>query len=82
MTEKGQSEMKYIVYIERDNGPIYTEKYDYKEEAIWEADQMWEEYIMADEARKHVVSFYVLESADPDKDSPERFGGNIVKNYK
>lgn len=73
--------MKYVIIDERDNGGIFTEEYDSKEEAIREADKEWNRYT-TEEEKRHTTAFYVLESVDPDEDSVRHLDGNDVKVYK
>ena len=73
--------MKYVIIDERDNGEIFTEEYDSKEESIREADKEWNRYT-TEEDKRHTTAFYVLESVDPDEDSARHLDGNDVKVYK
>ena len=72
--------MKYILFDKRDDGQIFTEEFENKEEAIRRADITWERYI-TDNEKRHIVEFYVLESVNPDEDSENHWDGNYVKIY-
>lgn len=72
--------MKYILFDKRDDGQIFTEEFDNKEEAIRRADITWERYI-TDNEKRHIVEFYVLESVNPDEDAEDHWDGNYVKLY-
>lgn len=73
--------MKYIIVDDRGPGRFFTEEYDSKEEAILEANTQWERYL-TDEEKRHIASFYVLESENPDEDAANHYDGNEVKRYK
>lgn len=73
--------MKYIIVDDRGPGRFFTEEYDSKEEAIREADTQWERYT-TNEEKRHIVSFCVLESENPDEDAADHLDGNEVKRYK
>lgn len=72
--------MKYILFDKRDDGQIFTEEFENKEEAIRRADITWERYI-TDNEKRHIVEFYVLESINPDEDAEDHWDGNYVKLY-
>ena len=72
--------MKYILFDKRDDGKIFTEEFENKEEAIRMADITWERYI-TDTEKRHIVEFYVLESVNPDEDAEDHWDGNYVKLY-
>lgn len=72
--------MKYILFDKRDDGQIFTEEFENKEEAIRRADITWERYI-TDNEKRHIVEFYVLESVNPDEDAEDHWDGNYVKLY-
>ena len=73
--------MRYIIWDERDDGYVYPEECDSKKKAIRKADQVWKNWI-TDEDKKHIVAFYVMESDNPDEDSPNHYDGNDIKRYK
>lgn len=72
--------MKYILFDKRDDGQIFTEEFENKEEAIRMADITWERYI-TDTEKRHIVEFYVLESVNPDEDAEDHWDGNYAKLY-
>ena len=72
--------MKYILFDKRDDGQIFTEEFENKEEAIRRADITWERYI-TDNEKRHIVEFYVLESVNSDEDAEDHWDGNYVKIY-
>ena len=72
--------MKYILFDKRDDGQVFTEEFENKEEAVRRADITWERYI-TDNEKRHIVEFYVLESVNPDEDSENHWDGNYVKIY-
>ena len=78
---KDTKETKYIIWDQRENGQVFTEEYDHKEDAIHDADYLWERCI-TDEEKRHIASFYVTESENPDKDAVNHYDGNDVKRYK
>ena len=72
--------MRYILFDKRDDGQIFTEEFENKEEAVRRADITWERYI-TDNEKRHIVEFYVLESVNPDEDAEDHWDGNYVKLY-
>ena len=72
--------MRYILFDKRDDGQIFTEEFENKEEAVRRADITWERYI-TDNEKRHIVEFYVLESVNPDEDAEDHWDGNYVKIY-
>lgn len=72
--------MKYILFDKRDDGQVFTEEFETKEEAVRRADITWERYI-TDNEKRHIVEFYVLESINPDEDAEDHWDGNYVKLY-
>ena len=75
--------MKYIIWGEfvwGGNHHVFTEEYEDKEEAVQEADIIWEG--LADDEKEQIVSLFVLESENPDINAINHFDGDEIKRYK
>lgn len=72
--------MKYIVMDQIMNGDLFTEEFDTVDEAIETGEAEWEHLSRVDKNRR--ISFFVLESANPDVDAENHLDGNIVRRWK
>ena len=70
---------KYIVMDYRD-GDLFTEEFDNVAEAVMSADWDWSRLSEQDKALR--TEFFVLESANPDRDAENHLDGDIVKRWK
>lgn len=72
--------MKYVIVDQiKNDGDIFTTECATLEEAIKEADIQFAYLTKAD--KKNRKSFYILESIDPDEESPSHLDGDIIKEY-
>ena len=72
--------MKYIVMDQIMNGDLFTEEFDTVDEAIEAGEAEWEHLSKVDKNRR--ISFFVLESANPDVDAENHLDGDIVRRWK
>lgn len=70
---------KYI-FIEGQKGSEWPQEFNTKEEAIKVADYSWNHREEAD--RQATEYAYILESVNPDEETPDHFDGDIIKIYK
>ena len=70
---------KYIVMDYRD-GDLFTEEFDNVAEAVMSADWDWSRLSEQDKALR--TEFFVLESANPDRDAENHLDGDIVRRWK
>lgn len=71
----------YFIREERDNGQVFIHRYNRyrtKEEVLYFADRMWEQYI-SDNEKNHITSFCLMETTLEDPDGND---GGVVKQYK
>lgn len=75
---------RYFIREELEGGQVFIQRYDRyheKDEVLYFADRMWDQYI-SDNEKKHIRSFCLMMTENPDKDMIEPYDSFVVKQYK
>lgn len=77
--EKMERNTELYILID-DCGDIYTEEYTNQEEALKDAESLWNR--LTENDKKRIGAFYLIKSANPDEEAEDHLDGDVIKAWK